>query len=334
MKISVVVVTWNGLQYLQACIAALRLQTFPHELVIVDNGSSDGSIPWLRQAAPHARIVELPHNLGFAGGNNAGLAIAKGDLIVLINNDTVPPPEFLEELTRPLLQAEDVAVVGGVLTFAHRPDLIASAGIVPGRDGVHRDARLLEPVASLPAAPSEIFGASGGALCVRRCALEDVGYFEERFFNYLEDADLAWRLRLRGYRCVLAPLARLPHIYSATSIHGSPLKRRLLVLNRWRVLLRCMPYALRHDCRSAILRYDLQALVFSLIHRQFEAVQARVEVLRELPILRTEHEHIAARAVGATSDLERWLEAAPSPGAVLSQMRLLDGVLGERSGNL
>src|SRR3954451_16545699 len=145
MTISVVVVTWNGLHLLQACVAALHTQTVAHELVIVDNGSTDGTAAWVRATVPSAKLVALPQNVGFSGGNNAGLRAASGDLLVLINNDALAAPTFLAEITRPFGGTSDVGSVAGVLVFAHRPDIVASAGIEVARDGVHRDARMLLP---------------------------------------------------------------------------------------------------------------------------------------------------------------------------------------------
>ena len=328
--VSVVVVTWNGLHLLRPCAEALGDQTLPHQLVVVDNGSTDGTVEWVRSTLPNATLVMLPRNLGFAGGNNAGLRAAAGDLLVLVNNDTLPPPHFLTEITGPMGAAPDIGATGGVLTFAHRPDLIASAGIVVGHDGVHRDDRMLAPVRSLPNHAAEIFGATGGAVCLRREALQDVGFFAERFFNYLEDADLAWRLRLRGWRCLLAPGAQVPHVYSATSGHHSPGKQRLLALNRWRVLIRCFPSPLWRRCAPLIARYDLLALGYGLLTRNLPILHGRLQALRELPLLRRERRALAARATVAPETLEQWLQPAQSIGQVMHEARNLDRVLKDR----
>ena len=330
-RISVVVVSWNGLDLLRPCVDALRAQTLPHELVIVDNGSSDGTAAWVHAAVPEARFISLPHNLGFAGGNNAGLRAATGDTLVLINNDTVPPPHFLAEITEPLETWRSAGAVAGVLTFAHRPDLVASAGIVPARDGVHRDARMLDPVATLPREPQEIFGASGGAMCLRRSALEDVGLFEARFFNYLEDADLAWRLRLRGWSAVLAPQALVPHVYSATSGHFSPFKQRLLALNRWRVLLRNVPTLLLRRCAVSILRYELLAVAYGIASGNLAVVAGRVDALRELRLLLRERREIARTASVSSEDFIPWLEAPPGSLSIWRERRALAEVLRSRS---
>lgn len=329
--ISVVVVTWNGLHLLRPCIESLRAQTADFELVIVDNGSQDGTAAWVRAEVPSALLVTLPRNIGFAGGNNAGMRAAHGDRLILINNDMLAPPAFVETLARPLDSAPDIGAVAGVMTFAHRQDIIASAGIAPASDGVHRDALALRPASDLPSTEQEIFGASGGAVCLRRSALEDVGLFEERFFAYLEDADLAWRLRLRGWRTLLAPAARIAHIYSATSGQASPFKQRLLALNRWRVLLRCVPGRLLRRSVLPALRYDLLASAYGLLMGQPEVVRGRLAVRRELPRLLAERRRILGRARVDPAGLQRWLSPAPSIGEVRSETAALDRLLRERS---
>ncbi|GAC1541631.1 MAG: glycosyltransferase family 2 protein [Herpetosiphon sp.] len=325
---SVIVASWNGLGLLQTCLDGLKTQSADHELVVVDNGSVDGTAEWVQEYEPRARLVALPRNLGFAGGYNAGMSVARGDLLVLINNDTIPPPEFVEELVRPFADDAHIGATGGVLTFAHRRDRIASAGIEVGADGVHRDRALGDHVASLPPLPIPIFGASGGAVCYRRRALDDVGRFPAHFFAYLEDADLAWRLRLRGWETVLAPHARLPHVYSATSGQGSPLKQRLLARNRWYVLLRCMPGSLLRACWPAMLRYDLLALAWALGRRQSQVARGRIEAWSRLRPLLHERQQIQQRRTAAHETLKSWVNPPFSVQQTLAEGRTLQRLLG------
>jgi GT2 family glycosyltransferase len=329
MSVSVIVVTWNGLHVLQNCIAALDQQTLGHELIVVDNGSQDGTCAWLAMHAAHARAVALPVNLGFAGGSNAGLRVASGEYLVLLNNDTLAAPDFLETLIAPLLDNDQVAAVAGVLTFAHQPEVIASAGIAPSRDGLHRDLLALRSVATLPDQPVEIFGASGGAVCYRRTALDDVGLFDEGYFNYLEDADLAWRLQLREWRCLLAPTTRARHIYSATSIQGSPFKQRLLARNRVRVIVRCLPWALLRTHWPAMMRYDILAIAYGMLRRQPAIMTGRLAALRELPALLQARRGLQARRSAPDEMLERWLLPAVSVGEMLAEQRILSSVAGQ-----
>jgi len=323
-------VTWNGLHVLQACVAALAQQTLPHELIIVDNASQDDTRSWLRQHAPEAKVLALPHNIGFAAGNNVGLRAAQGDYLVLLNNDTIPSPDFLERLVSPLHQSPQIGSVAGVLTFAHMPTIIASAGIIVGRDGLHQDLWALSSLDTLPQEPVEIFGASGGAVCYTRAALADVGLFDERYFMYLEDADLAWRMRLRGWSCVVAPGACVRHIYSASSGQGSPFKQRLLARNRVHLLIRCFPSALLEEHWAEIVRYDILAIGYGMLRRQPAIISGRLAALRRLPFLLAERRTIQARREVAVEELARWLEPAISIREMLQQQRHLTAVLQNR----
>lgn len=323
--LSVVIPTWNALRYLPACLMALQAQLGPDdEIVLVDNRSRDHAAAWARRSAPAVRLVELPWNRGFAGGTNAGLRAARGELLLLCNDDALVEPGCVAALCAALDGQPDCGMVAGVLTFSRRPLLVASAGITMQRDGVALDRLLGQSVAALPAAPIEIFGASGGLALLRRALLDDIGLFEERFFSYLEDADMAWRARLRGWRCWLAPAARARHVYSAS---GSPLKQRLLARNRLRVLVRCLPAPLLRECGPAILRYDLLAAAYAILRGQPAVLAGRLEALSELPALLEQRRAIQAGRRVSIGELSRWLEPAPSPLAALQVQRQLQELL-------
>ena len=325
--ISAVIPSWNARRYLPACLAALRAQLNPaDEIILVDNGSRDGVAAWARVYAPDVRLVELPVNRGFAGGTNAGLEVAHGDLLLLCNDDALVEPGCVAALWATLRIDPGIGAAAGVLTFSRRPDIVASAGIRVQRDGVALDRWLGRAVTELPATGPEIFGASGGLALLRRELLSDIGPFAEDFFNYLEDVDLAWRAQLRGWRCYLAPGARARHVYSASSGQGSPFKQRLLGRNRLRVLIRCLPTPLLRDCLPAILRYDLLALGYAALRRRPAIAAGRLEALVELPALRQQRRMIQARRTASSGALARWLEPAPSPLAALRVERQLAGL--------
>jgi len=162
-----------------------------------------------------------------------GLRAASGDLLVLITTMRSHRPLFWPR-SHDRSVCTPIGHVAGVLMFAHRPDLVASAGIEVGRDGVHRDARMLQPATALPTTVGRFLVASGGAVCSVVPRWQMSGWFAEHSTNY-EDADLAWRLRLRGWRCLWLECAGLR--ISTRAVRAiSPAKRRLLALNRWRVL--------------------------------------------------------------------------------------------------
>jgi GT2 family glycosyltransferase len=325
-SISAIVPTWNALRYLPACLTALRAQLGPDdEIILVDNGSRDHAAAWARRNAPDIRLLELPYNRGFAGGTNAGLRAAHGNLLLLCNDDALVEPGCIAALTSTLQAHPDAGAVAGVLTFSRHPQVVASAGICVQRDGVALDLHLGRQVCELPAAPHEIFGASGGLALLRRELLEDVGLFEERFFNYLEDVDLAWRARLRGWRCVLAPGAQARHVYSAS---GSSFKQRLLSRNRLRVVVRCLPTPLLLECLPAIVRYDALAFAYAVLRRQPAIASGRIAALAELPTLLAERQAIQARRTAPLHSLAAWLVPAPSPLAALRVQKRLREMVG------
>lgn len=327
-SLSAVVPTWNGLRFLPACLAALRAQLGPDdEIVLVDNASRDGAGAWAQRNAPDVRVLALPTNLGFAGGTAAGIAAARGELLLLINDDAMAEPGCVAALWAALRDAPQAGAAAGALTFSRRPDTVASAGIRFQRDGVATDLHLGLPTARLPDRPGPIFGASGGLALLRRELVADVGSFAGDFFNYLEDADLAWRARLRGWGAVLAPGARARHVYSATGGEGSPFKQRLLGRNRLRVLVRCLPGPLLRECLPAICAYDVLALAYAAFRRQPAIARGRLEALADLPALLAQRRTIQSRRTATLGELARWLEPAPPPTEALRTRRRLATLL-------
>jgi GT2 family glycosyltransferase len=331
--ISAIIPTYNALRFLPACLAALRAQLLPHdEIILVDNASRDGAGAWARTHAPDVRVLELPYNTGFAGGTNAGIAVARGELLLLINDDALAEPGCVTALWQAVRVTPGAGAAAGVLTFSRRPQIVASAGIVFQRDGVATDLHLGAPVAALPPAPTPIFGASGGLALLRRELIADVGPFAASFFSYLEDADLAWRARLRGWEAVLAPTARARHVYSATSAQGSPLKQRLLARNRLRVIVRCLPAPLLRACLPHILAYDALALAYAALRNEPAVAAGRLMALAEWPRLRAERRAIQARRTAPIGELARWIAPAGGPLAALRTRRRLERLLAANGG--
>ena len=160
--------------------------------------------------------------------------------------------------------------------------------------------------------------------------LDDVGATEPRFFNYLEDVDLAWRALLRGWRSLVVPAARARHVYSATAGQGSPLKQRLLGRNRIYAIVRCFPGPVLRACLPTIAAYDALAVAYALARRQLPIAQGRAEALRDLPALLEQRRRIQARRTAPAAALARWLEPAPPPWEALRAQRRLDAILADR----
>jgi N-acetylglucosaminyl-diphospho-decaprenol L-rhamnosyltransferase len=203
----------NGGERLRAALRGLTAQTRPVEVLVVDNGSSDNSASIAREELGADGVLEFGQNLGFGPAINRAVAERPADPVILLNNDAVPEPRFVEALLDGL--AEGVDSIAGVLLQERAPELIDSAGVVADATLMGFDYLHGEPAAAAETAPPPL-GPTGGAALYRREAFEAVGGFDERIFLYYEDLDLALRLAARGGRCRLAPEARALHAYSAS----------------------------------------------------------------------------------------------------------------------
>ena len=214
--VSVVIVTWNGRQYLDACLSAVAAQEgISTETILVDNASTDGTVEYVRGRYPWVRLVALTENRGFAGGNNAGVREARGTFIALLNNDAVPEPRWLEALARGVNEQDGSVLVTSRIVYMHDPGVIDSAGDGLLRCGGafkrHHGARVETSGES-----TEVFGICGAACLMPRHVFEELGGFDEDFFASHEDVDLSYRARLLGYRCRYVADAVVRHHGSAT----------------------------------------------------------------------------------------------------------------------
>lgn len=329
--ISVIIVNWNGAALLARCLAALLPQVSESDqVIVVDNGSTDGSVPWLAATHPHVMCIALPQNEGFSGGNNAAFPHCQHEWILLLNNDAFVEPGAIAALTGAIGSDERLGAIAATLVFDHAPDLVASNGIVLRDDGVALDHDMTVPTAALPDVPFPVAGVSGGAALLRRSMVADIGLFPTDFFNYLEDVDLAWRMLLRGWQSLSCPGARIRHVYSATSGEGSPFKQRLLGRNRWRTLIRCMPTALVWRHLLVILRYEIAAQLALALAGQWAGIGGRWTNLFDLPELLRQRTEIQARRTAAIAAIDRWLVPAPWPWEERRQIRRLATIMAAR----
>jgi GT2 family glycosyltransferase len=213
MQPTIYIPNLNGAERLARLLDSLAAQTAAVSTVVVDNGSSDGSLAMLAERFPAAEVLALERNHGFGAALNRAIAELPGDPILLLNNDVRCDPRFVEEMLAARAGAEMVA---GVLTQDGAPHLIDSAGVVAARDTLMAfDYLHGEPVSAAVAAPPPL-APTGGAALYSRAAFEQAGGFDERIFAYYEDLDLGLRLRAVGATCALAAGATGRHLYSAT----------------------------------------------------------------------------------------------------------------------
>jgi hypothetical protein len=281
VRACVVIPTLDGRELLAAALSSLDRQTLEADVVVVDNGSSDGTAAMVAERFPRVRVVRLDRNVGFGAAVNRGAAEALDgtDVLVLVNNDVECEPVFVERIVEPFADPT-VGMAAGVLLQADDPELVDSAGIE--LDGTLRsyDALWNEPAAGLAHAGDPV-GPCGGAAAYRLDAFRAVGGFDDAFFAYWEDVDLALRLRLLGWRCVLAPSARALHRHGQTVGAGSPRARSLDAYGRGFVLARYRVTRGRPTRQAAVALLDWPALAAHLVaRREAEPLRARARGVR------------------------------------------------------
>ena len=224
MRTVVIIPNWDGLPFVLDCLKALQAQSQAHDVVVVDNGSVDGSATTIAGQFPAVHLIVLPHNTGFAGGVNTGLryALQQGyDYAALLNNDATPDKNWLEQLVITMEASHKTGIVTCKLLhtdgtyFDSTGDFYSTRGIAFPRDRNQLDTGQRD-------VEEPVFSATGGASLYRVAMLRQIGLFDEFFFAYFEDVDISFRAHLADWQVVYQPKAICYHAISATSSrHGS-----------------------------------------------------------------------------------------------------------------
>ena len=329
-SVSTVVLNYNGLRFLADCFRSLEQLEYPRdrlEVIMVDNGSTDGSVTYVRETHPWVRVIENEANLGFAGGNDVGLETARGEYVATLNNDTRVEPTWLGELVSAAESDPGVGMCASKMLFMSRPNMINSTGICLDRAGIAWDRRGGEPDVEEPDQPVGVFGPCAGAALYRRVMLEEIGGFDEDLFMYLEDVDLAWRAQLAGWRCLYVPQARVYHVASATSGEGSAFKNTLLGRNKvWTIIKNYpCPYLLLY--LPLILFFDLSAVLYALLwQRDASALRGRIAALGRLRHFLGKRREVQSRRVISPREMLSRMKPLESPLRVLRRYRHLGGL--------
>jgi GT2 family glycosyltransferase len=267
--VTTIVVNWNGQAYLEKCLASLRAQRYqPHEIIMVDNGSIDGSIDLVETHFPEVRLIRLSHNLGFAGANNLAIRESSGAYVAVLNNDAYAEPDWLSRMVSAAESDPGIGSIACKLLFANPANVINSAGLVMDWAGFTWDWRGGQLDDPSETQIEECLGASGAAALYRRAMLDDIGLYDEDFFAYAEDADLNWRAQKAGWRCVYVPAARAYHVASATLGEGSRSKTYLQGRNKVWLLAKNLPTGRYLLYVPLMIAYDLLADVWGLFKRR------------------------------------------------------------------
>jgi GT2 family glycosyltransferase len=215
--VSVIIPNWNGAHHLPACLDSLAGQRYPHfEVIVVDNGSTDGSLSCLMREYGWVRVLPLGENRGFAPACNLGMRAARGEIVVLLNNDTATDPGWLEAVVDTFARHPEAGAVASKMLLYDDRSRLHTAGDFYRLDGTPGNRGAWQRDEGQFDVETPVFSACGGSAAYRRSMLDDVGLLDEAFFFSCEDVDLGWRAQLAGWPCMYTPRAVVYHKVSAT----------------------------------------------------------------------------------------------------------------------
>ncbi|MDP6509254.1 MAG: glycosyltransferase family 2 protein [Chloroflexota bacterium] len=328
-RITVAIVNFNGRHLLERHLPAVVAQRgVDFDIVLADGGSSDGSRELLQSEYPAVRVLPLEGNPGFAAANNRILEATTTPLIALLNNDASPEPGWLAALQSAAADHPEFGMFASRMVFHHDPAVINSAGISLDRAGIAWDRH----VGRRDTGPTgEVFGPSAGAALYRRKLFEEVGDFDESFFAYLEDVDLAWRARLAGWRCLYVAEATVRHEHSATGAEGSPFKNFHLGRNKVWTILKNYPLPQLLYLAPLIALYDLAAIPLTLLRSRDPAIlRGRLAALWHWRTAWRQRRRIHSRRHISGSEFRRLTDGFQSPLGLYRRYRDLHRVLAVR----
>lgn len=273
--VSIIIPHLNGRHHLDDCFNSLRQQTWPDfEVLLVDNGSTDGTQDYVRQQFPEVKIIELERNYGFTGACNAGWQAASGEFIILLNNDTEVNPNWLAEIVSAFQRRPDVGIVASKMLLFDRRDHFHTAGDFYRLDGIPGNRGVWQQDVGQYDVEEEVFGACGGSSAYRRQLLDEIGFLDDDFFFSCEDVDVSWRAHLAEWKVLYVPTAVVYHKLKATGgdVTGSYYDGRNFLYLIWKNY----PASLLRRNWRLILKAQLNITKEALRHWRGEAARARL----------------------------------------------------------
>ena len=217
MKVTIVIPNYNGKHFMEPCLSSLSEQTYKNfHILVVDNASSDGSIEYMEENYPDIELIKLQKNYGFSKAVNIGIQHSRTPYVILLNNDTTVDTRYVEEMVKAIKKSPKIFSVSSKMIQMYHPELIDSAGDLYTLLGWGVCRGCGRPVSNYQKY-DEIFTACAGAAIYRRSVFDEIGYFDENHFAYLEDIDIGYRARIYGYYNMYCPTALVYHVGSGTS---------------------------------------------------------------------------------------------------------------------
>ncbi len=271
--VSVIILSWNALPLLKRFLPSVVDSSYDNlEIIVADNASSDDSANWVAETFRHVRVLRLAENYGFCKGNNLAIEEAKGEFVVLLNNDVWVTPDWLQPLVSRMISDERVAAIQPKLLKwgeSHRFEYAGAAGGFIDRWGFpFARGRLfdsLEDDAGQYDTPCDVLWATGAAVMLRASALSEVGLLDEQFFMHMEEIDLCWRLKRHGFRVLCEPASVVHHVGGASLAEASPRKTYYNFRNNLLTLYKNLPPPAWRRVRLARIVFDTVAAVRSVL---------------------------------------------------------------------
>ncbi|MBU0648951.1 glycosyltransferase family 2 protein [Patescibacteria group bacterium] len=346
-QISINIVTWNGMRFLPDALKSILGQTHQDfKIIVVDNGSTDGTVEYVRTNLPKITLLRNVRNLGFARGHNQGFHLALDKwpteerdkcFVLIANQDLILEPDFLEKITRFARANTRGAIFGGKLLRAYfkpedeefeekiKSDVLDSTGLVMKKSRRVIDRGAGEQDSGQYDEKSEVFGISGALALIRASALDDIRYkdeyFDEDFFSYKEDIDLGWRMRLRGWQSYYVPQARAFHFRGAYSPTKASASEKIRLRRQRPFFIKVHSFSnhylallktgfIRHMVVDfpLIFLYELKKCAYSFFFEPRVFWRGVADFLKKLGPILQKRKYIFSRIMIKPKELRKWFE--------------------------
>ena len=330
-KIAVIIINWNGKHLLEECLSSVGNQDYDnYKTIFVDNGSTDGSVEFVKEKFPKVKVIELKENTGFAKANNIGMHKAFEDLeveyVAILNNDAMTEKSWLSEMMKVITQDDKIGSVAPKILKYYKRNIIDSIGNAIHLDGGGVSNHINEVDNKQFDNIKKLFGPSGCSCLYSKKMLKDIEindeFFDNDFFAYFEDIDLNWRAKLRGWKCLFAPNSVVYHKHSETTGLYSPFKAFYTHRNRYFVIIKNFPLSLWLNAILALLfRYFYSVLGIAknkgpsarLVEKTTFFNVAKIlikgwyDIIRYFPLMLKKRRIIQKRKKSSFVDIKEWL---------------------------